>query len=316
MKLAIIDIGTNTFKLMIVKPGENGTIDIIDSKKIAVKLGEGGINSHLITEDAFQRGIQALINLRSQINLHDVEQILAFATSAVRSAENGPEFIRTAEQEAGMEISVISGDKEAELIYYGVRKAIGIGSEKALIMDIGGGSLEFIIADSEKIWWKHSFDLGVARLLDEIKPSDPITNDETARLEEYLSEHLQQLWDAVILHPVTKLIGSSGSFDSLAEMIYYRFNTNENPLMSTHYQFDLEHCKEIFNLVIGSTTNERFTMKGLVAMRVEMMVVSVIMIRLVFGKLNLSEMHVSAYSLKEGILFDHLNAPSENNNLE
>jgi len=315
MNIAIIDIGTNTFKLLIVKPGNDGTIGIIDSEKIAVKLGEGGINNHFITEKAFQRGIQALISLRSRINLHDVEQILAFATSAVRSAENGPEFIRTAEQEAGMEINVISGDKEAELIYYGVRKAIEIGNEKALIMDIGGGSTEFIIADSEKIWWKHSFDLGVARLLAEIRPSDPITADETARLEAYLLEHLQPLWDAVLIHPVTRLIGSSGSFDSLAEMIFYRFNTQENPLTNTHYQFDPAHINEIFNVLIASTIKERYAMKGLVAMRVEMMVFAALMIRLVFGKLNLKAMHVSAYSLKEGILFDHLNAPPKNNNL-
>jgi exopolyphosphatase/guanosine-5'-triphosphate,3'-diphosphate pyrophosphatase len=201
---------------------------------------------------------------------------------------------------------VIDGDREAELIYYGVRKALDIGSENALIMDIGGGSTEFILANSHQIWWKHSFDLGSSRLIREVNPSDPITKEEIRHLKEHLQKELSMLWAACEIYPVNIMIGSSGSFDSLAEMIWHRFHTEENPLVKTEYHFNLEHFDAIYKSLINSSIEKRFKMKGLAPMRVEMIVVAVIMIRFVLKQLKLSKLTLSTYSLKEGILFDYL----------
>jgi exopolyphosphatase/guanosine-5'-triphosphate,3'-diphosphate pyrophosphatase len=192
------------------------------------------------------------------------------------------------------------------LIYYGVRKALEIGNEKALIMDIGGGSTEFIIADTNRIYWKHSFDLGAARLLEVINPSEPITKQEIKKLKLYLKEQLSLLWGACEIYNVKTLVGSSGSFDSLSEMIYYKFNTEENPLIKTEYHFDLKNFEVIYKLLLNSTIEKRFKIKGLAAMRVEMIVVAVIMIKYVFKKIKLKEMRLSTYSLKEGILYDYM----------
>jgi exopolyphosphatase/guanosine-5'-triphosphate,3'-diphosphate pyrophosphatase len=312
LKIAIIDIGTNTFKLMIARIQDDGTVTLIDKEKIPVKLGEGGINNQLIAHNPFQRGLKAMRTHKAKIDRFQVDQVLAFATSAIRSAKNGREFVRKVKAETGIDIEIISGDREAELIYYGVRNALDIGDEKALIMDIGGGSTEFIIADKNRIYWKHSFELGAARLLEEINPSEPIAKSEIKRLKSYLKDQLQLLWGACELHTVKTLIGSSGSFDSLAEMIYYRFHTIENPLVKTEYHFDLKHFEAIYKLLLNSTLEKRFKIRGLAAMRVEMIVVAVIMIKFVCKKLKLSEMRLSTYSLKEGILFDHLQTLKEN----
>jgi exopolyphosphatase/guanosine-5'-triphosphate,3'-diphosphate pyrophosphatase len=306
LKIAIIDIGTNTFKLMIARIQDDGKVTLIDKEKIPVKLGEGGINNQLIAHNPFQRGLKAMKTHKAKIDRFQVDQVLAFATSAIRSAKNGKEFVRKVKAETGIDIEIISGDREAELIYYGVRKALDIGDVKTLIMDIGGGSTEFIIADKNRIYWKHSFELGAARLLEVINPSEPITKSEIKRLKSYLKEQLQLLWGACELYSVKTLIGSSGSFDSLAEMIYHKFHTAENPLVKTEYHFDLKHFEFIYKLLLNSTIERRFKMKGLAAMRVEMIVVAVIMIKFVYKKLKLSEMRLSTYSLKEGILFDHL----------
>lgn len=312
MKIAIIDIGTNTFKMMIVRLTEEGTYKTIFKEKIPVKLGEGGINNQMIAHTPFLRGIKALKTLKETIDRFAVDQIQAFATSAIRSAKNGKDFVRKAKIESGIDIQIISGDREAELIYYGVRQALNLGTEKVLIMDIGGGSTEFIIADQEKIWWKHSFDLGAARLLEEVNPSEPITKNEIKKLKEYLKDELLLLFGAVELHSIKTLVGSSGSFDSLAEMIFYKFNTAENPLIKTEYTFDLKNFENIYKLIIESDIEQRMKMKGLALMRVEMIVVAVIMIRFVFKKLNLENMRLSTYSLKEGMLFEvmrNLNKP-------
>lgn len=306
MKIAVIDIGTNTFKLMIVRVQEDGQFSVIFKEKIPVKLGEGGINNDVIAHTPFQRGLKALKTHKATIDKFETDQIFAFATSAIRSANNGKDFVRKVKAETGIEIEIISGDREAELIYYGVRKALDIGKEKCLIMDIGGGSTEFIIADRDRMYWRHSFDLGAARLLEEINPSEPITKAEIKKLKTYLNDNLQLLWGACEIYPVKTLIGSSGSFDSLAEMIYYRFQTEENPLVKTEYHFDMKHFESMYKLLINSTIEKRFRMKGLAAMRVEMIVVATIMIKYVFKALKLEKMRLSTYSLKEGILYDYL----------
>jgi len=306
VRLAIIDIGTNTFKMMIVDVLDDQNIKLVYKEKIPVKLGEGGINNDIISHSPFMRGLKALKTLKTKLDLHQADKVMAFATSAIRSASNGKDFVRKAKLETGIDIEVISGEREAELIYYGVQKALDIGVERSLIMDIGGGSTEFIIADKDKIYWKHSFNLGAARLLEVINPSDPITKTEVKKLKVYLDEELDLLWSAVELFPIKTLIGSSGSFDSLAEMIYYKFNTEENPLIKTEYHFDLAHFEFIYRTIIESSIEKRFKMKGLAAMRVEMIVVAVIMIKFVFKKLALKKMRLSTYSLKEGVMYEFM----------
>jgi exopolyphosphatase / guanosine-5'-triphosphate,3'-diphosphate pyrophosphatase len=306
LKIAIIDIGTNTFKLMISRVRVSGEVSLIDKEKIPVKLGEGGLHEGKINEQAFLRGVNALKALKSKIDRFQVDLTLAFATSAIRSSLNGKDFVKKVREETGIRIQTISGEKEAELIYFGVRQALDIGPEKALIMDIGGGSTEFIIADRDQIWWKHSFDLGASRLLQEINPSDPIRREEIRHLKDHLREQLSLLWAACEIHPVKTLIGSSGSFDSLAEMIWHRFHTEENPLVKTEYHFNLAHFDQMYKILLDSTIEKRFRMKGLAPMRVEMIVVAVILIKFVLKKLKLSEMRLSTYSLKEGMLFNYL----------
>jgi exopolyphosphatase/guanosine-5'-triphosphate,3'-diphosphate pyrophosphatase len=290
---------------------QDGGFLVIDKEKIPVKLGEGGINNNVIAHNPFQRGLKAMKTHKATIDRFEVDKTLAFATSAIRSAENGKDFVKKVKAETGIEIEVISGNREAELIYYGVRQALDLGDEKVLIMDIGGGSTEFIIADRNRMYWKHSFDLGAARLLEVINPSEPISKNEIKKLRAYLKEQMQILWAACELYPVKTLVGSSGSFDSLAEMIYYRFHTEENPLVKTEYYFNLDHFEAIYKLIINSTIEKRFKMKGLAAMRVEMIVVAVIMIKYVMKKIKLNKMRLSTYSLKEGILFDYLESEKE-----
>lgn len=306
MKIAIIDIGTNTFKLMIVKIGEGRAFKTIFKEKIPVKLGEGGINSQQIAPSPFLRGIKAMITHKESIDKHEVDYVMAFATSAIRSAKNGQEFVQKVKSVTGIEIEIISGDREAELIYFGVRRALNLGKEKCLIMDIGGGSTEFIIADQETIYWKYSFDLGAARLLEVVNPSEPIEKSEIKNLKTYLKNELQLLWEACKNYNLKTMIGSSGSFDSMAEMIYHRFHTDENPLIKTEYHFDLKHFEAMYKVLLNSPIEKRYKIKGLAAMRVEMIVVAVILIRFVFKELKLEQLRLSTYSLKEGVLYQHL----------
>jgi exopolyphosphatase/guanosine-5'-triphosphate,3'-diphosphate pyrophosphatase len=306
MRIAIIDLGTNTFNLLIAELHTRGTYEILYKNKIASKLGEGGINLGVILPIPFQRGLDAMREHQKAIAEYGAEKVYALATSAIRSAANGEEFIRRAEEETGIKIEIISGDREAELVYYGVRSAVKMDERYSLIMDIGGGSTEFIIADREKIIWAQSFQLGAARLLERFHESDPITHWEREALSNYLIRELQPLFMAVSRYPVVELIGSSGSFDSLAEMIAHRYHSISVLRGKTEYTFNLEDSQAIYLEILESTRVDRLKMKGLIEMRVDMIVVSAILIHMVIGQLKIPQMRLSTFSLKEGVLWELL----------
>jgi len=304
MRIAIIDLGTNTFNLLVAELQEDTTFKTLYKNKIASKLGEGGINIGVILPIPFQRGLDALKSHLKVINEYKAEKIFAYATSAIRSASNGEEFIRMAAQETGIHVEIISGDREAELIYYGVRSAVEMDNRLSLIMDIGGGSTEFIIANEQEIFWEHSFQLGAARLLERFHESDPISHQERMALTDYLVEQLSPLFTALEKYPVIELIGSSGSFDSLAEMIAHKYHAMDVLHEKTEYTFNLKDTESLYIEVMESTRAERMKMKGLIEMRVDMIVVSALFIHLIMTRLKIPQMRLSTYSLKEGVLWE------------
>ena len=306
MKIAVIDLGTNTFNLLIVEVNSDKTYSQIFQAKISVKLAEGAINKGFITDAAFQRGLDALKTHYTTTQKYQVDKIYAFATSAIRGASNGSVFVESVKKETGLDIQVISGDREAELIYYGVRSAVEMTDKASLIIDIGGGSTEFIIANKDRIFWKQSFLLGAARLLEMYPPSDPISDKEINVFTEHLEKELQPLFTALERYPIVELLGSSGSFDSLAEMIAHRFYSPDILDDKTEFDFDLAHCETIYNDILKSTNAERIQMNGLVAMRVDMIVVSSIIVNFVIRSFEIEKMRLSTYSLKEGVIQEAL----------
>lgn len=302
MTFAVIDLGTNTFNLLIAEKFSNATFKKTFNTKIAVKLGEGTINSGYIADVPFQRGINALKQFQQYLLDYNVEHTYAFATSAIRSASNGNEFVLQAKKIAGVSISVIDGNEEADLIYFGAKMAVKMNESISLIMDIGGGSTEFILANAHTVYWKQSFLLGAARLLEKFKLSDPVTQEETVVFNEYLKQELAPLFNAIKYYKPIELIGASGAFDSVVDMIAGRFFTEELNNIYTEYEVDLNHYQSISKIAKQSTIKERYHIKGLIDMRVDMIVVSLLLIDFILKELNLNIMKVSTFSLKEGVI--------------
>ena len=317
MKLAIIDVGTNSSKLLVVEVDKNKKIRIIHKNKISVKLGEGGITHKQITQPAFERGLSALIEQKQIIDTFNVEKILAFGTSAIRDAKNGALFLSMVKEHAQIDIQMISGDKEAELIYYGVKSSVEFSEQKVVIMDIGGGSTEFIICNNATIFWKKSYKLGASRLLEIIKPSDPITKNQKYFFNDYVSEILKDLVEQLKYYKVEKLIGSSGTFDSLAEiaMADKDHRLKKNLELKDGYLFDLEDLERTSKKLIKSTFEERLQIKGLALMRAEMIVMSSMLIRFVLKHSNIETIQLSKSSLKEGMLLDFIHNTTFNSNI-
>jgi len=303
MQVAIIDLGTNTFNLLIAELTTTESYRVIFNTKLPVRLGKGGINNNTLMPDALERGINTLAEYKKIIDEYKIDKVFAFATSAIREAINGTEFIKKA-GDIGIDVTIISGDKEADLIYKGVQLAVDIGSHPALIMDIGGGSTEFIIADKYKIYWKQSFLLGVSRILEKFNPSDPVSENESMQIESYFREKLTPLLKAVKEFPVTELIGSSGSFDSFADIILHKFHEPDNLKGKTEYVFDLKEVEQIFKELLVSDREQRRNTKGLIEMRADLIVMAVLLTRFVLKEIKLTKMRLSTYALKEGVMHE------------
>ncbi len=317
MKIAIIDLGTNTFNLLIAQTLPNNTFKTLLLDKQGVKLGKGGINNKTITTEAYMRGINAIEQLNIIIQENKVDKIIATATSGIRSSENGKELVKEIENKFNIKIKIIDGNKEAELIYYGVKQACNLNNNNILILDIGGGSNEFIIANKNTISWKHSFDLGIARLLDKFNPSDPISKNEISEIESYIENKLDILFNAISIYKPKTLIGSSGTFDSFRSMILETKNiTNIEGFGDSSYKFDIEEYNKLHTVLLKSTHSERMTMKGLEQVRVDMIVLASIFVNFILKKFNLSEFFQSNYAIKEGVLAEFLNSINKikNNN--
>lgn len=302
MSIAVIDLGTNTFNLLIAKVHDDGGYTIKYNNKLPVKLGEGGINKGLITSQAIQRGMETLRYYDRVIKEHSASQVYAFGTSALRSCRNGPDFVKEVKKQFDIDVKVIDGDEEAELIYAGVLLALDLGEENVLIMDIGGGSTEFIIGNRREILWKRSFELGAARLLDKFEPSDPIKEEEVIMMERYLEVELRELFEALKIHRVETLTGSSGSFDTLAEMIAHRFYTPAIFEDKTEFTFHLPDYFIIHRQLLHSTKEERLSTPGIIELRVDMIVIASIFVNFILKKCRIHHMRLSTYSLKEGVL--------------
>jgi exopolyphosphatase/guanosine-5'-triphosphate,3'-diphosphate pyrophosphatase len=305
-RVAIIDLGTNTFNLLITEV-ENNSYHILLESKYPSKLGKGGIHKATITAEAMERGLEALTNHLITISEYQVESIFCFATSAIRSATNGADFVRMVKQQLGLTIRVIPGDEEAQTIFDGVKQVIPLGREPLLIMDIGGGSVEFIIASKEGVLWKESYNLGVARLLEQFAPSDPIRESEISLIENHFSSKMESLKEAIKKYPVKTLVGSSGSFDTMAAMIAKR----KYPLLDlekiSSFQIELDELKDIHQLMLSLNCDGRRLIPGMDSDRVENIVLASIMVQWTLRELRLNELWQCAFALKEGAILQIIN---------
>ncbi len=297
--VAVIDLGTNTFHLMIVRL--DGDFSILHREKQPVKLGQGGINQDKITDEAMLRAQSCMIRFRDLMERHHVTDIRALGTSALRSAQNAEDVLAQIKAASGISVNVISGDEEANYIYHGVKWAAPMGDETSLIVDIGGGSVEFIIANQSKVFWKQSFDIGAQRLLERFHRHDPIPTEETEALNRYLHQELKPLHLAMEDHRVRTLIGSSGTFDTLSEIysvrngLRYSGEAPETPLT-------IKGMHAIHHDLASLDRAGRMKMPGMIEMRVDMIVVASCLIQYLLKHFGFERVRVSTYSLKEGVI--------------
>lgn len=297
MKAAILDLGTNVYNLLIADINKNNC-SIKKVFKVPSYTGAGGFINAVIDDNAAANSLAALDRIKKEIEQEGgVEIIKAFATSAFRDSSNGREFAGVIRAETGIDVEIIDGEREAELVCKGVRESVLIYNEKILICDIGGGSVELIITGKSDIHWLKSFNLGVVRLKEMFNRKDPIGHDELARLDEYLERELLPLSKACREHGPQVMIGTSGSFDTLREMLCTE-DDGQLPAM----EIEIEKLAALHSGLLVSTHGERMKMRGISPLRVDYIVTGTILISKILQMCNIKGLWQSSWSLKEGCM--------------
>jgi exopolyphosphatase/guanosine-5'-triphosphate,3'-diphosphate pyrophosphatase len=296
MKIAAIDLGTNTFHLIIARI-INNSLEIIYKVNEPVKLGEDITKENLIIPSAFERGINCLKQFKLALEDYQVDLVKATATSGVRSAKNGLDFVETAKLETGISIDVIDGDEEAQLIYEGV-KLSGAITKKSLIMDIGGGSTEFILCDERELFWKKSYNIGAARLMQLFFKSDPINEFDKQEILNHLTKELGDLKMKCEQFKPETLIGSAGAFETFTQMLFPELKIKDISSAEIPYSAYQQLSKKLIN----ASQNERRKMPNLIPLRVDMIVMASILTNYVLSEMNIQQIRLSTYDLKMGVL--------------
>ncbi len=304
-RAAVIDLGTNTFHLLIAAGVPVDYTEIVH-EQIAVRLGEGGINQGFIRPEAFKRGIDAMLKFHELIKQNPVEIIRAIATSALRNAANGPDFIGQVKTLTGISIETIDGYAEAGYIYEGIKIAGCLSKKDSLIVDIGGGSVEFIICNNNSINWMQSFEIGAARLMEKFHQVDPMPPLSGISLNLFLESKLKELFEACSLFEIENLVGSSGVFETYAEVIELNRGNTFDLKKTKTYAFDNTKLLQLIDKLILSSHYDRAETKGIIPIRVDMIVTASVLTRFVMQKLGISSVLMSTNSLKEGVLAEML----------
>ena len=298
-RYAVIDLGTNTCNLLIADALPDKSFETVYDRKLPVKLGRGGIHNNILLPDAIERGIAALISHSHTIESFNIKKVKVIGTSALRGAVNRSKFLEQVKELLGWEIEIIDGDQEAGLIFRGVKLSLPDRIGKYLIMDIGGGSTEFILAKDNNMIWKSSFNIGIARALETIGMSDPVTPNEIQAFEGWFDENLQELWQICKYHQPQTLVGCSGAFDTFMD-IY----EEEEPDLKIRKvsEFQLAAFRQIHKQLIGSDQETRSKMKGMDRMRVEMIVIASVFTNFILRKLEIRKLLHTHNALKEGVM--------------
>jgi len=297
MTVAIIDLGTNTFNLSICTI-HNSSYQILHSCKRAPKMGKGGIQNNIITPDAVERSLQALQELHSIITSYSCEKIIAIGTSALRNATNSQEFCDTVYATFGITITIISGIQEAEYIYWGNRLAYDWGTKTALILDIGGGSNEIIIATNSEIIWKHSFENGMQRILTKINPSYPFSQSHKNNIEAYFHETFHLLHTTVKTYSIDLLIGSSGPFDTFKSILSPHISKSQS-----YCTLQFDELQQLHTILTSSTLDEIAAIPGMDQSRIDMLPIASSITLYICKQLGITSIIQSEYSLKEGVIY-------------
>jgi exopolyphosphatase / guanosine-5'-triphosphate,3'-diphosphate pyrophosphatase len=304
-KLAVIDIGTNSIHMVLAEILPDASFKILDRFKDVTRLGNGAFTTKRLSDEAVARAMEVLKTLTTLARNKGFDRIVAVATSAVREAQNGGDFIALVMEQTGLRVRVISGEEEARLIFLGVKNSIALPDGPTLVIDIGGGSVELIAGNREGLIHGKSLKLGAIRLAEQFLPKTPPSESMLRALKSMVKDHLRDALETFKTKRFHSIIATSGMASNLAEVIHIRQTGRPLPQLN----LATIASKDIRNLeaeLAHSTVKARLAIPGLDPKRVDTLLPATVVLRCLLELSDLGEITLCDKAIREGVIYDFI----------
>jgi exopolyphosphatase/guanosine-5'-triphosphate,3'-diphosphate pyrophosphatase len=305
VRLAAIDIGTNSLHMIVVQVRPDFSFEIIDREKEMVRLGAGGLDGRSLTPDAIQAALQVLSKFKRLAESHRVDEIRAVATSAVREADNGGEFLHAAAEQTGIRPRVISGTEEARLIHLAASYGLSLPGETTVSVDVGGGSVEITRGAGASLDLARSFKLGVIRLTERFVKSDPIEPRDERKLVRHIDEELGEYLDQIAQEGFDRVVGTSGTILSLGAVALAEHGKAPGGSLRNR-RISAKQIRRVRKTLTEAGLEKRLRVPGLDPRRADLAVAGSILVDTIVRRLGANDITLCDMSLREGLVLDYI----------
>jgi exopolyphosphatase / guanosine-5'-triphosphate,3'-diphosphate pyrophosphatase len=305
MKIAAIDLGSNSIHMVVVEASASGGFRVIGREKEMVRLGASTLARHHLSSAAMKRGLETLAKYKRLCETQGVDKLIAVATSAVREAGNGEDFLDRVGRAIGFWPKAVSGEEEARLIYLAALHSIHLEGRRALVIDVGGGSVELALGAGKRLDLVASEKLGVLRMAQAFGQADPLPPKDEARLVEHVERHLRHHAARVRELEYDVAVGTSGTILALATLALTA-ETGAPPETLHHVTVKAEALREVRRRLVGSTMRDRLRMPGMDLSRADIIVTGAVVVDTVLQRTGVKELVLCEWALREGILLDYM----------
>jgi exopolyphosphatase / guanosine-5'-triphosphate,3'-diphosphate pyrophosphatase len=303
MRLAAIDIGTNSVHMIIVQVRPDLSFEVVDREKEMVRLGAGGLDGRRLGPTAVAAAFATLTKFKRLAETHEVDEILASATSAVREAENGGDFVSAVRRELGIRVRVISGKEEARLIHLAAAYAAGVGGNPAVVVDIGGGSVEITLGTAARMQVGESFKVGVIRLTERFVTTDPLSKSDEQRMVRHIRRQTGAHLRALLTRGFTRVIGTSGTIHALGALASERLREGGD---LRNRRITTKSFSRVRRLLTSLTIEERLALPGLDPRRADVTVAGAVLLDTLLDGLKAESLTLCDFALREGLILDYI----------
>jgi exopolyphosphatase/guanosine-5'-triphosphate,3'-diphosphate pyrophosphatase len=303
MRIATIDVGSNSVHMIVCHVRPDASFEVIDREKDMIRLGAGIVDGKL-PDTNLAAALASLAKFRRLAESHGVDEIIVAATSAVREADNGTDLITQARRQLGMRMRVISGVEEARLIHHAAAYAIGVGSSRAVVLDIGGGSTEVTLGTAARMESGRSFKLGAIRLAEKFAATDPLSRGDEARLVRFIARETAGFLSTLRRRGFTRVIGTSGTIQALGGLAVGANAPKPDDVRRVVVPAaDLSRLRQT---LVDMSLDERLNMPGLDPRRADLAAVGAVLLDELLMRLKATQLTLCDFALREGLVLDYI----------
>ena len=305
MRIAAIDIGTNSVHMIVVQVRPDRSFEVVDREKEMVRLGAGGLGGRALTEAATAAALQALSKFRRLAESHDVDEIVGAATSAVREADNGREFLDAILDRTGIRVRAISGAQEAKLIHRAAVYGVDVADGPAVVIDIGGGSVELTRGTATRVHVAHSAKIGVIRLTEQFVRTDPLIERDVRRMTDYVSDEIAAVCDRIVKLGFERVIGTSGTILSLGALAVGNGRAVGSEALRNR-RIPVKQIRRVRRELVSMTLADRLRIPGLDPRRADLAPAGAIVLDTILKRLGARDLTLCDLALREGLALDYI----------